>query len=102
MLEGMKINMSVLKAKTEASKPPEFKSSLNFATVNGTGIPMAHRNNPLVQKYEYESIDRLADGWKIGIGLKRPTDEQRAQFAALVIVMKYKYGVEFPQGKEKI
>lgn len=99
MLEGMKINMSALKS---TPKEPEFKSSLNFATSNGTGIPMAHRNNPLVKLYEDRPIHELAEGWKIGIGLKRPTDEQKAQFAAIVIIMKYKYGVEFPQGKEKI
>lgn len=99
MLEGMKINMNALKSKP---KEPEFKSALNFATVGGTGIPAAYKNNHLVQKYESRSLHDLAEGWKIGIGLKKPTEDQKAQFAALVIVMKYKYGVEFPHGKDKI
>lgn len=102
MLEGKKINMALLKQKTEEAKAPVFKSSLKFDTLRGTGIPEAYKSNKLVKEYENIPLAILADGWKKGITKKKPTDEEREQFKAIVIVMKHKYGVEFPQGKDKI
>lgn len=102
MLEGKKINLSGLKTSKEIKEETSFKSSLNFGTVRGTGIPSTYKNNPLVNEYEFVEQWRLADGWKKGIHLKNPTAEQREQFKAIVVVLKHKYGVEFPPGKDKI
>jgi hypothetical protein len=102
MLEGRKINLSGLKTTKEIKEETSFKSTLNFSTLKGTGIPAAYKSNPLVSEYEFIEQWRLADAWKKGIHLKSPTLEQREQFKAIVIVLKHKFGVEFPQGKDKI
>lgn len=93
MLEGRKINL----------KPKEtFKSSLNFDTTKGTGIPATYNSNKLVQEIKDFGEQRLADGWKKGMVRKKPSEEDRKLFQAIVIVLKYKYGTIFPKGMEKI
>lgn len=94
MLEGRKINLAV--------KPDEFKSILNFGTVRGTGIPATYNSNKLVQEIKDFGEQRLADGWKKGIVRKKPSEEDKKMFQAIVIVLKYKYGVQFPPGMEKL
>ncbi len=94
MLEGRKINMGEV--------PEVFRSSLNFGTVGGTGIPASYNSNKLVQEIKDYGEQRLADGWKKGVIRKKPSEEDRKMFQAIVIVLKYKYGTQFPQGMEKI
>jgi len=94
MLEGRKINL--------AAKPEVFKSSLNFGTVGGTGIPERYNSNKIVQEIKNFGEQRLADGWKKGIVRKKPSEEDRKLFQAIVVVLKYKYGTQFPPGMEKI
>ena len=94
MLEGRKIN---LKPKEET-----FNSSLNFGTVRGTGIPAAYNSNKLVQEIKDFSEQRLADGWKKGIIRKKPSEDDKKLFKAIVIVLKYKYGTQFPKNMETI
>ena len=96
MLEGRKINM--------AAKPVDtsFKSSLNFDTVKGTGIPSTYNSNKVVQEIKNYDVQRLADGWKKGVVRKNPSADDKKLFQAIVIVLKYKHGTKFPQGMEKI
>ena len=94
MLEGRKINL--------AKKPEEFKSSLNFDTVKGTGIPAKFNSNKLVQEIKDFDGQRLADGWKKGVVRKHPSEEDKLMFKAIVVVLKYKFGVSFPPGMDKI
>jgi len=96
MLEGRKIN---LKPKV---KEPTFSSGLNFGTVKGTGIPAAYNNNKLVQEIKDYDVQRLVEGWKKGVVRKKPSEEDRTLFKAIVIVLKYKHGVQIPNGMDKI
>lgn len=96
MLEGRKIN---LKPKVEE---PSFKSSLNFETVKGTGIPASFNSNKLVQKIKDYGVARLVEGWKKGVVRNKPSDEDKALFKAIVVVLKYKHGVRLPKGMESI
>ncbi len=94
MLEGRKINMG--------DKPKVFKPTLNFGTVSGTGIPKSYNSNKLVQEIKNYDVQCLTEGWKKGVIRKNPSEEDRKMFQAIVIVLKYKYGVIFPKGMEKI
>lgn len=98
MLEGSKINLASM-AKTE---PETFTSALNFGTVGGTGIPERYNTNKQVQEIKDYDVQLLTEGWKKGVVRKKPSDEDRKLFQAIVVVLKYKYGTQFLNGLDKI